>query len=100
MFASSRRFLLVMGVCGIAAIAGAQAVPGDALPEPSEDAVRTDGDAGATASAVTSEATEQQPDIAELRRRLDLLAEEVERLLSGEAPQDELSADEARAIGF
>jgi hypothetical protein len=100
MFASSRRFLLVMGVCGIAASAGAQAVPGDALPEPSEDAVRTDGDAGATASAVTSEAPEQQPDIAELRRRLDLLAEEVERLRSGEAPQDELSADEARAIGL
>ena len=100
MLVGLRRCLLIGAMCCVTGTAGAQAVPGDTLPDPSEGAVRTDADAGAGASAVTREAPEQQPEIAELRRRLDLLAEEVERLRSGEAPQAELSADEARAIGL
>ena len=54
----------------------------------------------AGAPSAAGEEVEQQPDIAELRRRLDLLAEEMERLRSGEEPQPGLSADEARAIGL
>ena len=42
---------------------------------------------------------EQQVDIGELERRLDLLADEVERLRSGE-PTQELSQTDARALGL
>ena len=96
-------FLSIIAVCGVAGTAGAQAVPGDT---PTESAVGTFGkDADPSdvpdgeRTAITA-APEQQPDLDELRRRLDLLAEEVERLRSGEDPQVGLSADEARAIGL
>ena len=44
---------------------------------------------------------EQDPDVAELQRRLDILAEEVERLRSGEVDEVvELSEDDTRALGL
>ena len=97
------RCLLMGAIACVAGTAGAQAVPGDALPEPSEDAVRADAivtDTVAGEFTATGETVEQQPDLDELRRRLDLLADEVERLRSGEVSQASLSADEARAIGL
>ena len=76
-------------------------MPGD-TPVASPVAVvgATAGEGGDHESPVGRETTEQQPDLDELLRRLDLLAEEVERLRSGEATPVGLSADEARAIGL
>ena len=94
-----RRFLLSITICCAAGTAGAQDVPSD-------HAVGTDADAGDTTGAESTaipDALEQQGDpvdIAELIRRLDLLAEEVERLRSGEGSRAGLSADEARALGL
>ena len=93
MFAGLRRSLLLIAICCVAGAARAQDVPGDA---PAESL----GTTTATESTAPDEAAGQQPDLDELRRRLDLLAEEVERLRSGEAPRAGLSADEARAIGL
>lgn len=42
----------------------------------------------------------QQPDIEELRRRVDVLAAELEKLRSGETQQIELSDDRRRALGL
>ena len=47
----------------------------------------------------TENEEEVQGDVEELERRVDLLAEELERLRSGESER-ELSADEARAMGL
>ena len=44
------------------------------------------------------ETEETQDDVEELERRVDLLAEELERLRSGEGER-ELTADDARAMG-
>ena len=68
--------------------------------------------AGAVASAQSSEASEPAPaeapadgtqqddvDLEELQRQVDILAEEVERLRSGEQPT-ELTEEDARAIGL
>ena len=102
LYTSLGRFLSIIAVCGVAATAGAQDVPGDTPAEPSGGAVGADADApdpGAGESTASDETAEQQPDIAELRRRLDLLAEEVERLRSGEETQP-VSVDEARALGL
>ena len=68
--------------------------------------------AGAVASAQSSEASEPAPaeapaedtqqddvDLEELRRQVDILAEEVERLRSGEQPV-ELTEEDARTIGL
>ena len=96
-------FLLLLALCGLASTAVAQEVTGDTPPEPSGGAVGADADAsdpGAGESTATAETAEQQPDLDELRRRLNLLAEEVERLRSGEEPRAGLSAGEARAIGL
>ena len=52
-------------------------------------------------TAAGGEAAEpQQVDIEELRRRIDVLATEVEQLRSGEAQQTELTEDETRALGL
>ena len=103
MSSSLPRLLLLLALCGLAATAVAQEGAADTPPEPSGGAVGADADApdvGAGQATPTGETTEQQPDLDELRRRLDLLAEEVERLRSGETPRAGLSADEARAIGL
>ena len=108
MFAALRAFLLSITICCVAGTAAAQDVTGDTPAVPSDAAVGTTADAGAGDAAgveatATNEAPEQQPDpvnVDELMRRLDLLAEEVERLRSGEEPRAGLSADEARAIGL
>ena len=106
MFSSLRPLLLLLALCGLAATASAQ---GGRANTPAASP-GTDGRDADTPAAPAVEPTaageapeqhpEQQPDIDELRRRLDLLAQEVERLRSGEAPQAGLSADEARAIGL
>ncbi len=101
MFGALRPLLLGITICCVTGIASAQDLP-------SEVAVGTDaeaesGDAGGAEATASNEAPEQQPDPAtldELMRRLDLLAEEVERLRSGEESRAGLSADEARAIGL
>jgi len=46
----------------------------------------------------TEQEQEQEPDLAELQRQLDILAEEVERLRSGE--DEPLDAEQARRIGL
>ena len=58
--------------------------------------------AGTEAETVESEeqdTEEQELDVEELERRIDLLAEELERLRSGE-PVQEVSIDQARALGL
>ncbi len=63
--------------------------------------VRAKGDEAAAELADPEEATEseQQTDLEEMQRQLNILAEEVERLRSGEE-QVELTPDDARAIGL
>ena len=91
---------LFLALCG-PATAVAQDVTGDTPAESPGGAVGADApNAGAEESTASDETAERQPDLDELRRRLDLLAEEVERLRSGEAPRAGLRADEARAIGL
>ena len=90
-------------MCAVAGTAGAQDVVGDTRATPSGVVVGADADAtdvGGGESTATDATAEQPPDLDELRRRLDLLAEEVERLRSGETSSVGLSADEARAIGL
>ena len=88
--------VVVFALCCLTATAAAQDASSDTPPASPADTP----DVRAGEAPATGEAPEQQPDIAELRRRLDLLAEEVERLRSGEVPQAGLGADEARAIGL
>ena len=76
-------FLLMDG--SLASVASAQSADSSA-PESEET----------TASSAEGE---QQADVEELERRIDLLAEELERLRSGESDR-ELSTDDARAIGL
>ena len=69
----------------------AAAEPGEPASEPAE--------AEAAEPGAGSAIVEQQADIAELERRIEVLAEEVERLRSGE-PEIEVTVDEARALGL
>lgn len=55
-------------------------------------------DADASAEGTVEE--QQTTDVEELRRRLDVLAAEVEKLRSGETPQIELSDERRRALGL
>ena len=105
MFTSLRPLLLILALCAVAATAGAQGVveADDTPPVSPAGTVGADVDTpdlAAGESTPIDETAEQQPDLEELRRRIDLLAEEVERLRSGEAPRAGLSADAARAIGL
>ena len=103
MSSSLPRFLLLLVLCGLASTAVAQEVPADTPTGLSVGTLGTNADppdAPDGEPTATRETSEQQPDIAELRRRIDLLAEEVERLRSGEAPRAGLSAAEAWAIGL
>ena len=119
---SSGRFRFVVAVAAAAGLVGVGAafaqgsgptgavgaVPADA-PAPSSpaesgspaDATRSAAAAAGTADGETGnqEGTGQQVDVAELERRLELLAAEVERLRSGE-PETELTTDDARALGL
>ncbi len=70
----------------VAALLAAPAVPG---PKNAEGAENEEGEA----------TEERQVDVDELERRLGLLAEEVERLRSGE-PEMELTTDDARRLGL
>src|SRR5688572_12343132 len=56
--------------------------------------------APAQPAAADGTQAEQTPDIQELRRRLDVLAAEVERLRSGEPDEVELSEERRRALGL
>ncbi len=54
---------------------------------------------GGEPEAAEGEAEEQEVDVEELERRIELLAEELERLRSGE-PENEVTVDQARALGL
>ncbi len=99
--ASVSRLLSTVLVCCVAATVGAQDAPLDVTPRTLAGTVEIEApNRPAGEPSVVGEAVDQQPDIAELQRRLDLLAEEVERLRSGEEPEARLDADEARAVGL
>ena len=53
----------------------------------------------AAGEAEEQDTEEQEVDVEELERRIELLAEEVERLRSGE-PENEVTVDQARALGL
>ncbi len=100
---SRTRVVLVVVLTALAlGIGGTQsaAQPSDESADPVEwvgETAHVDDEA----EAEPNEAPEsgQDPDISELQRRLDVLAEEVERLRSGEV-EVELTPDEARAMGL
>ena len=79
-----------------AAIAGAPGAA-EAVAEPETE---VDPEAEAPEAAEEPEAVEagQEVDVAELERRIDVLAEEIERLRSGE--DERLDVDEARRLGL
>ena len=85
--------LLLLGVGRPSASPQTAAGPTVKEPEPSAQS----DDEAKTAAA---EGEGQQVDIQELQRRLDVLAEEVERLRSGEEPEIELSDEDTRALGL
>jgi len=76
------------------AVAGAPAAAGDV-----DDSQDSGASVRANGSVVDVETGEQQPDLAEALRRLDLLAEEVERLRSGEDVEP-VSVEDARRLGL
>ena len=93
---------------GVAVSAPAQSLPADASSDPvaeetsrvEPDATTVDGVVGQDpASAEGAEAAQQPPDLAELERRLEILAEEVERLRSGEETPV-MEAEDARRLGL
>ena len=111
---------IVTMLCGVAATASGQGAPADnppanpaeagppaavvavagsvvpvADPE-AEPEPETEAHPEASEGAETGEA--QEPDVAELERRIDVLAEEIERLRSGE--DERLDVDEARRLGL
>ncbi len=79
--------------------------PATASQDPSPPTVATLGDnpsnpAEPNEESETVAGTTTQVDIEELERRIEVLADEVERLRSGETPVDALDAAEARALGL
>ena len=100
-------FLIVSGAAPAAASGPNEA----GLAEPAEGILVPAG-AGAVAEPATGAAgepaegeaeeqdtEEQEVDVEELERRIELLAEELERLRSGE-PENEVTIDQARALGL
>ena len=78
----------------------AHGVPQEA---PGTDAPVTPGPDPVTESekeAAEPESAQQPVDLEEMARRLEVLAQEVERLRSGETEQIDLTADDARALGL
>ena len=107
---SMMRLLLFAVLVSVLAGAGpvaAAAPQGGGGPVPSEtEPAAADPEGGAAEAAGESAAAEQsdaeegiEEDVEELERRIELLAEEVERLRSGEA-EIELTDDEVRALGL
>ena len=99
--------LLLTGSVAAASAQGRAVVVPDA-PDAVETALPAADEAGAPvepavvseeASPEGAEAAAQPPDLAELERRLGVLAEEVERLRSGEQTE-EIDPDEARRFGL
>ena len=71
-----------------------------AAPEPAEPATAAPEDAGTGQDEAEAGEGEADPvDVAELERRIEILAEELERLRSGE-PDREVTLDRARALGL
>ena len=71
-----------------------------AVPEPATAGPTTPEDAGAEQpEAQAGEGRNDRIDVEELERRIDILADELERLRSGEADR-EITADRARALGL
>ena len=69
---------------------------GSGAPGPAE----AGSEAGTAGGAAEEQDTEEQEvDVEELERRIELLAEELERLRSGE-PESEVTIDQARALGL
>ncbi len=71
--------------------------------QPSQEPLTATGvgaGAAATEGAPTARPQAQQAELQELRRRLEVLAEELERLRSGEAPEQELTEARRRALGL
>ena len=87
---------LVLGGVDQVGAATPQSTTGAAPSEP-ESSSRNGEEAGETISA---QGQQQTADLEELRRRLDVLAEEVERLRSGEEPELELRDEDVRALGL
>ena len=83
---------------GAATPAAPGAVEAAAGREPGADP-ETEADSGASDGAETA-GRGQGPDVAELERRIDVLAEEIERLRSGEGGDERLDIDEARRLGL
>ena len=90
--------VLTSVLAGIGPAAAAAAPQGGGSSGPSEPAAAEPEGGEAEAAGESAEA-EQQADVEELERRLELLAEEVERLRSGE-PEIELTDDRTRALGL
>jgi hypothetical protein len=84
--------LATAGWGGTEALAGPDEVPGESSPE----AGGSSGSGEVPATPVGA----QPPDLAELERRIGVLAEELERLRSGESPEAELTPEDARALGL
>ena len=63
-------------------------------------AAQTQDPDAATTEEEEVEQGEQPTDLDELRRRIDILAEEIEQLRSGEGDEIELTQDDARALGL
>ena len=108
------QLLVVMFVCVFATLAGAQnrstesplarsinsappAIP--SIPAPSGGEAGAPEEPEEERDEAEEEVAEQQPDVAELERRIDVLGEELERLRSGEV-QQRLTPDEARRLGL
>ena len=97
---SMMRFLLFAVLVSVLAGAGpvaAAAPQGGGGPAPAETEPAAAEAAGESAAA--AEQSDVEEDVEELERRIELLAEEVERLRSGEA-EIELTDDEVRALGL
>ena len=70
---------------------------GDASPQPPDPNAEP---SGAESDSESEREQPQQPELEELQRQLDILAEEVERLRSGEDQEVELTAEQQRELGL
>ena len=70
------------------------------VPAAAAEQLNLDATGEAAAPAGEGEQTPQTGDVEELRRRVDVLAAEVEKLRSGEPEQIELTEDRRRALGL